>query len=87
MIAIILVLHLSVMTRGGPAVTYENVPPDVVRVSVHDWTDGELPWSAAAEVGRDGRRILIRAESGRRRVVVMERADGAYLLDGPFSWP
>ena len=83
MIAIVLALRLSVVT----AVTYENVPPEVVRISVHDWVDDESPRAAAAEIGQMGGRVQLRAAPGRRRIVLLERADGAYLLDGPFSWP
>ena len=82
MIAVILALRLSV-----GAVTYENVPPEVVRISVHDWIDEASPRPAAAEIAFRERRVVIRAGSGRRRVVLLERADGAYLLDGPFWWP
>jgi hypothetical protein len=80
MIAVLLAFQLS-------AVTYENVPQEVVRISVHDWIDDASPRAAVAEVDRQGRRVLLRAQAGRRRVVLLERADGAYLLDGPFSWP
>ena len=47
MIAVILALRLS-MTG---AVTYENVPPEVVRVFVHDWTADDSPRPAAADIG------------------------------------
>jgi hypothetical protein len=80
MIALVLALQLS-------AVTYENVPPEVVRLSVFDWVDEASPRVAVAEVGHQGRRVLLRGTPGRRRLVLLERADGAYLLDGPFSWP
>jgi hypothetical protein len=80
MIAVLLALQLS-------AVTYQNVPQEVVRISVHDWIDDEPPRAAVAEVEQQGHRVLLRAQAGRRRVVLLERADGAYLLDGPFSWP
>ena len=80
MIAVVLALQLS-------AVIYEDVPPEVVRVSVLDWIGEASPRAAVADAGHQGRRVVLRAASGRRRVVLLERADGAYLLDGPFSWP
>lgn len=83
MIAVLLALRLSV----AGAVTYENVPPEVVRISVHDWTDQSSPLAAAAEIASRDRRVVVRSVSGRRRVVLFERADGGYLLDGPFWWP
>lgn len=82
MIAVILALRLSM----AGAVSYESVPPEVVRISAYDWID-QSPAIAAAEIEHRAGRVLIRAASGRRRVVVFERADGAYLIDGPFWWP
>lgn len=68
-------------------VTYESVPPEVVRVSVHQWHDAASPVRMAAEVERQGGRLIVRAEPDRRALVRLERADGTYLLDGPFWWP
>jgi hypothetical protein len=36
---------------------------------------------------RQGSAITIRATPDHRTLVRFERADGAYLIDGPFSWP
>jgi hypothetical protein len=80
MIALALALQLTV-------VTYDEVPPEIVRVSVHDWIDAARPRVAAVDASRQGGRILLRAAYGGRRIVLLERADGAYLLDGPFWWP
>ena len=54
---------------------------------MHDWIDDASARSVVAEVAQQGRRVLLRTPAGRRRVVLLERADGAYLLDGPFAWP
>ena len=77
MIAVLLAFQLS-------AVTYENVPQELVRISVHDRTDDASPRPAVAEVDQQRRHVFPAAQAVRRRVVLLERADGAYLLDGPF---
>jgi hypothetical protein len=94
MIGPILALHLTitpsviaVTERIVTAVTYEDVPPEVARVSIHGWEDEASPVPVASGVERQGGRLIVRAASGRRSVVLLERADGAYLMDGPFLWP
>ena len=62
MIAVVLALQLS-------AVTYDNVPPEVVRVSVYEWSDEASPRPVAADVGRQGPRVLLRSAPGRRVVL------------------
>jgi hypothetical protein len=86
MIAAILATHL-ITAPSVTAVTYENVPPEVVRISVHRWQDEASPMTVAGDVERQGPRVIVRAASGRRSVVLLERTDGDYLLDGPFWWP
>jgi len=71
------------MTRVG----YGNVPADVTSVALYAWVAGSAPSRMAAEVERAGSDLAVRAESGRRVVVRLERADGTYLIDGPFWWP
>jgi hypothetical protein len=94
MIGAILALQLTtappvvaVAERTVTAVTYEDVPPEVARVSIHGWEDEASPVPVAAGVERQGDRLIVRAASGRRSLVLFERADGAYLVDGPFWWP
>ena len=72
---------------AATAVTYTDVPPEIVRVSVHGWQDAGVPVRIGGDVDRQERTLTIRAEADRRVLVRLERADGAYLLDGPFSWP
>jgi hypothetical protein len=43
--------------------------------------------TVAAGVERQGDRVIVRAAPGRRSLVLLERADGAYLVDGPLWWP
>ncbi len=83
MIAAMLALQLTAVT----GVTYENVPPEIARVSIHAWQDAAAPSNVAATVERHGDRVIVRAPSGRRSLVLFERADGAYLVDGPLWWP
>jgi hypothetical protein len=88
----ILALHLAVSLPAVThatvtAVSYGNIPPEVVRVSVHDWIDRAPPATAAGDVERQGGRVIVRATAGHRRIVRFARADGAYLIDGPFWWP
>ncbi len=94
MIAAILALHLTAMRPATPvthqavvAVTYDGVPPEVVRVSVHGWQDEGSPVTVVADVEHQARRVIVRARPGRRSLVLLERLDGTYLLDGPFWWP
>lgn len=86
MIAAILVWQLTAAPSASP-VRYENVPPEVVRISVRGWSDEGPPVSVSSVVERHDRRLLVDAQPGRRSLVLLERADGAYLLDGPFWWP
>jgi hypothetical protein len=78
---------LTIASSSAAAVTYEDVPPDVVHVTVYEWQQQAQPISASASVERHGNRIVVRAATGRPSLIVLERPDGAYLLDGPFEWP
>jgi hypothetical protein len=69
------------------AVTYSDVPTEIVRVSVYGWQDAASPVKIGGDVDRQERTVTIRALPDRRVLVRLERADGAYLLDGPFWWP
>lgn len=86
MMAAVLAFQLTT-SPSVTAVTYREVPPEIVRVSVLRWPDEGPMLDATAAVDHTGPPLVVRAASGRRSVVVLERADGAYLLDGPFSWP
>jgi hypothetical protein len=92
MTTLVFALHLAVsspvLSRSAvTAVSYENVPSEVIRVSLYEWRDGASPAPAPGDIDRQGGRVIVRGESGQRRVVQFERADGAYLVDGPFRWP
>src|SRR5260370_26155532 len=94
MIAAWLALQLTAAPSAGvtthetaTAVTYEHVPPEIVRVSLYAWHDAASPVAVAAGVERQSDRVIVRAASERRSLVVLERADGAYLVDGPLWWP
>ena len=85
MIAALLVVQLSL--APGAAVTYGGVPAEVVRVAVHGWDEGKGPLPVSAKIARQGDRTIVRTVQASPVVVVFERQDGAYLLDGPFAWP
>ena len=85
MIAALLVLQLSL--AADAAVTYAGVPAEVVRVAVHEWNEGNGPLAVSATIERQGDRTVVRTVQASPVVVVFERQDGAYLLDGPFAWP
>src|SRR4051794_3998009 len=90
--AVVLAIYLAM---AGPAVssgaetmvTYRSVPAEITRVSVYQWVEPAPPAAVLAGVDREGDRLTIRAPAGRRLVVLLERADGAYLVDGPLWWP
>jgi hypothetical protein len=86
----VIAILLALAMASGPAVsgvTYTDVPPEIVRVSVHGWQDAALPVRIGGDVDRQEGKLTIRAAPDRRVIVRLERADGAYLLDGPFWWP
>ena len=87
MIAALVAVQLAIASSGPGAVTYVDVPPEVVRLSMYEWQDEASPVRGAVAVERHDNRLIVRAVSGRRGLVVLERQDGAYLLDGPFWWP
>jgi hypothetical protein len=86
MMAAFLALHLAA-APSVTLVTYEDVPPEVVRVTVLEWRDESPPEAVPAAMDRQGSRVTVRGASGRRSLMLLERSDGAYLVDGPFEWP
>lgn len=77
----------TVTRANATSVTYESVPAEVVRISVHAWQDAASPSRVGGDVMRQGSAVTIRATPDHRTLVRLERADGAYLIDGPFWWP
>jgi hypothetical protein len=86
MIAALLVLQVTAASPGA-AVTYHDVPPDVVRVLVYEWPHERPPMAVVSSVERQGARVTVRTVAARHSVIVLARQDNAYLLDGPFWWP
>ena len=73
---------------AGSAVIYRGIPPEVGRVSAMIWNIGSPPAAAPVSVDRSGSTATLRAAmAGTDVVVLFVRADGAYLIDGPFAWP
>jgi len=83
----ILALWLVALGVADPAVTYDRVPAEVVRIQVYDWREESIPLETPAAVDRAGDVVSILGRSGANVIVVFARADGAYLIDGPFRWP
>jgi len=66
-------------------VVYHDVPAAVARVSTYQWQPGSRPVPLPLSVDRTGRQWTISVEGRAVVIVVLERADGAYLLDGPIA--
>lgn len=66
---------------------YPDVPPAVVSVSTFLWREGASPVRVASVPAHIGKPVDVAAAAGARLLVVFARADGAYLVDGPFTAP
>jgi hypothetical protein len=65
-------------------VAYDNVPGDVSRIEAYAWYQGAAPLSVPVAIGHDGNNTTITFTISGAVVVRLERADHAYVLDGPF---
>ena len=83
MIGALLILQIVI----GPETTvvYEDLPAEVVRLELFEWS-GDRP-GARQSVVPGARRIALRGRAQRQYVAVFLRQDNAYLVDGPFAWP
>lgn len=71
-----------------PAVlTYDGVPNDVSRVTAYEWREGAPPEPLDVSSQRSGAAVSLRAARAGLVAVTFGRADGQYLIDGPFVWP
>lgn len=86
MTAVVLVVQI-VTAMPQTTVTYADVPPEVVRIVVVDPRGGGPPRTIDAAVERSPGRLVVRGVPHRPTLVSLARADGRYLLDGPFAWP
>jgi len=64
-------------------VDYLDVPPEVERVTALRWHAGGAPAPIDVLVNRNGSRLRLLLPQGSPVVVVLQRHDGAYLIDGP----
>ena len=87
MIAALVAVQLAVASSSPGAVTYLDVPLEVVRVSMYEWQDEASPVRGAAAIERHENRLIVRAVGGRRSLIVPARHDGACTAGGPFWWP
>ena len=64
---------------------YTDVPPEVERVSVYQWRAGSAPAPIDVSPAREGARVTLALPAGAMAIVMLQRRDGAYLLDGPVA--
>ncbi len=65
-------------------IAYANVPPAVTHVAVYAWQQDSAPASIPFTIARDGGLTTITFSVSGAVVVQLQRADEAYVLDGPF---
>jgi hypothetical protein len=65
-------------------VVYQNVPPEIERITAYEWRTGSAPVPIEISVTRQASRWTV-ALSNETVVVLLHRHDGAYLLDGPIA--
>lgn len=64
---------------------YPDVSADVGRVSAYRWPAGSPPAPIQISVTREGRRLTIAMTESSDAIVLFQRGDGSYLLDGPIA--
>lgn len=69
------------------SITYAEVPAEVSRVVVLEPRAVGAPRIIETAIDRSPARVVIHGVPHRSTVVTLARADGRYLLDGPFAWP
>ncbi len=67
----------------GAQIAYHDVPAEVSRVTAYRWRQGSPPVPLAIATSRNGTEMSLTMTLPEGIVVVLQRADGAYLLDGP----
>ena len=68
-------------------VIYQDVPAEVVQIVAFEWREGAPPREVQATVERKAGVARVFGPRGPLSAVLFKRADGRYLLDGPFAWP
>jgi hypothetical protein len=67
------------------SVVYHDVPPEVERIAAYEWRAGSPPASLDVGVSREGSRWTVAVPKAVAVVIVLQRRDGRYLLDGPVA--
>jgi hypothetical protein len=68
------------------SVSYHDVPAEVAHVSAYQWRPGSRPSPLPLSLAKRGADFTITLDSGSGAVFVrLQRLDGSYLLDGPFT--
>jgi hypothetical protein len=84
----LLFLAIQVVTTTPPtSVTYAEVPADVSRIVVLEPRAQGPPRIVETAIARSADGVVVHGVPHRLIVVTLMRADGRYLLDGPFAWP
>ena len=68
-------------------VVYRDVPREVVQIVAFEWQDNGMLREVGATIERKGGGARVRGPRGRLSAIFFKRADGRYLVDGPFTWP
>src|SRR5262249_25780260 len=66
-------------------IVYNDVPAEVTRVTALRWRQGAPPVPLVIAVARTGARTSLTFDMPPQVVVLLNRADGAYLIDGPIE--
>ncbi|HEY3883997.1 MAG TPA: hypothetical protein VGL62_02225 [Vicinamibacterales bacterium] len=81
------ILFAHVLATSTAIVDYRDLPHEVLTATIYVWT-GSAPGRVALSLAvHDNRTAALEFAPGRAAVVIFARANGDYLIDGPFVWP
>jgi hypothetical protein len=66
-------------------IAYHDVPAEVSHVTAYQWQQGSPPVPLVIAMTRNGTEMSLTLSLPSAVVVLLQRADGAYLLDGPIA--
>ncbi|MGH9410572.1 MAG: hypothetical protein ACRD1V_14080 [Vicinamibacterales bacterium] len=82
-----MILFAHVLTASTSIVDYRDLPQEVATATIYIWTAGAPARAAMSLAVRDNRTAALEFVPERTVVVTFARANGDYLIDGPFAWP
>jgi hypothetical protein len=68
---------------SGAQLVYDRLPADVTRVSAYVWRPGTAPVPLAISSTHENRQFVVTLPASQSAIVLMQRKDDAYLVDGP----